>query len=368
MKLYRVVFTLATIFMASGALAKDTPREIKQALKSHDRAIHVTDGWIRDPYVILGADDYYYLTGTTPNENDPREESDYYNTGLGKGSIVGNTLRVWRSKDLVEWSYLGVKGGVGSNPLNYKNDGSVKSQPFWAPELHWNDTHWVLVHCPNAVSSLSLSKGLEFDGEWINKNPSNFKQMHDPSLFRDDDGRWYLIHNHQASEKQAYIGELNSDFSNFVDTPRPIDPSNRSIGHEGATMLRIGGKYVLFGTAWSTDGSRTGSYNLYYCTSDSINGPYSERRFAGRFLGHGTPFQDKKGQWWCTAFFNANVPPISDVDIESRDLSETAQTINQRGVTLVPLNVEIKEDGDVFINAIDPRYATPGPDEVGAFK
>ena len=150
--------------------------------------------------------------------------------------------------------------------------------------------------------------------------------------------------------------------------PVHIDPSDRSIGHEGATIRKIGKKYVLFGTAWSTDDSRKASYNLYYCTADRITGPYSERRFAGRFLGHGTPFQDKKGQWWCTAFFNGNIAPVSKLGIQNRDLSETAQTINEQGTTIVPLEVKTGKDGDVYIRAIDPAYAVPGPDEAQRFQ
>ena len=150
--------------------------------------------------------------------------------------------------------------------------------------------------------------------------------------------------------------------------PVRIDPSNRRIGHEGATMRKIGKKYVHFGTAWSTDQGRKGSYNLYYCTSDKVTGPYNERRFAGRFLGHGTPFQDKNGKWWCTAFFNGNRPPLDPDGIEKRDLREDAQTINKLGTTIVPLDVKILPDGDVYIRAIDPHYATPGPDEVQSFQ
>ena len=51
---------------------------------------------------------------------------------------------------------------------------------------------------------------------------------------------------------------------------------------------------MLFGTGWSTGQMRRGSYNLYYATADKITGPYSERKFAGRFLGHGTPFKTSK--------------------------------------------------------------------------
>jgi xylan 1,4-beta-xylosidase len=189
---------------------------------------------------------------------------------------------------------------------------------------------------------------------------------HDPSLFQDDDATWWMLW------QNTMIAPLDRDLTKFAAEPVRIDPAgsrtNASgetksvIGHEGATMRRLGKKYVHFGTAWSTDQARKGSYNLYYCTADKITGPYGPRRFAGRFLGHGTPFQTRDGNWWCTAFFNANVPPLPRKEIESRNLSTDAQTINQRGT------VKILPDGDVHIRAIDPAYATPGPDEVQKFE
>ena len=112
---------------------------------------------------------------------------------------------------------------------------------------------------------------------------------------------------------------------------------------------------------------RRGSYNLYYATADRLTGPYGSRKFAGRFLGHGTPFQDKQGRWWCTAFFNANVPPLSPEGIQSRDLADTAQTINRQGVTLVPLDVRVLDDGEICIRAEAPGYRAPGPDELQQF-
>jgi arylsulfatase len=111
---------------------------------------------------------------------------------------------------------------------------------------------------------------------------------------------------------------------------------------------------------------RKGSYNLYYATADTITGPYSERKFVGRFLGHGTPFRDAAGRWWCTAFYNANVPPLDPAGIERRDLRNDAYTINRQGLTLVPLAVRV-EAGELIIRAKDPAYATPGPDEKQRF-
>ena len=192
---------------------------------------------------------------------------------------------------------------------------------------------------------------------------------HDPSLFKDGD-TWYMLW------ENTMIAPLAKDFSGFTAEPVRIDPAGSRpgpqgkpisrIGHEGATMMKVGDKFVHLGTAWSTDKGRKGSYNLYYCSSDKITGPYGPRKFAGRFLGHGTPFQTLDGKWWCTAFFNANQLPLSREGIEKRGLSGDAQTINQRGVTIVPLEVGMK-DGDVSIRAIDPDYATPGPDEAQKF-
>jgi Glycosyl hydrolases family 43 len=339
--------------------------EIEAGLKSHDHALFIKRGWIRDPYITVGPDHLYYLTGTTPNPGDPRELGDPYNTGLGQGSIVGSAVRVWRSKNLIDWEYLGEPFTLARDS-DRKNPGKL----VWAPEIHWvpEIKRWALVHCPRQNANFALSAGLELKGPW--SHPLGDKlgnDKHDPSLFKDDDGIWWFIW------KNTFIAPLSKDFTRFTAEPVYIHPSgSRSgpnggtlsrIGHEGTTIIKVGRKYVFIGTAWSTDLPRKGSYNLYYCTADKITGPYGPRRFLGRFLGHGTPFQTHDGKWWCTAFFNANVPPLLREGIETRNLSGNAQTINQRGLTIVPLEVKTLPGGDIFMRAADPAYATSGPDE-----
>lgn len=350
-------------------VAPAMPRaEIEAGLKSHDKALYIKEGWIRDPYIYVGPDKLYYLTGTTINPGDPREETDPYNPGLGDASAVGNVVRLWRSRDLVGWEYLGT-------PFTLKD--SWHKQPgdvVWAPEVHWIEemNRWALVHCPKQKANLALSAGAEIKGPWTHPAGKNLGVKHDPSLFKDPaTGTWWMLW------ENTEIAPLSKDLAQFTAEPVRIDPAGSRvnsggksisvIGHEGATMRKIGKKYVHFGTAWSTDLPRKGSYNLYYCTSDTITGPYGPRKFVGRFLGHGTPFQTLDGNWWCTAFYNANVPPVPREGIETRDLGANAQTINQRGTTIVPLDVKILEDGEVYIRAKDSAYATPGPDEVQKF-
>jgi xylan 1,4-beta-xylosidase len=371
---------IVCFFAAWLLMGCNTKRELSkaQALKKHDRAVHVLDGWIRDPYIFLHDDGYYYLTGTTPQPGDPRNETEPYNTGLDRQnmeiyntpSIVGYSLRVWRSMDLLDWEYMGEPFTIEDSywasvhPEDFENTPKDEWR-LWAPELFFIDGRWVFVHTtPSPVrggANLAITQGDKMEGPFSFPMNQDMLQKHDPSLFQDDDGTWYLVWGN------TFVAPIKPGFEGLAAEPVRIDPSDRRIGHEGATLRKIGDKYVHFGTAWSTDKGRQGSYNLYYCTSDHILGPYGPRQFAGRFLGHGTPFQDKEGRWWCTAFFNGNVPPVEREGIQIRDLSETAQTINEQGTTIVPLEVRILEDGDIYVRAKDPDYAVPGPDEVQQF-
>jgi arylsulfatase A-like enzyme len=345
-------------------------RTIESGLRSHDRALLVKSGWIRDPYIVRGPDDYYYLTGTTPLSDDPRNQTEPYNTGLGNQSIVGWEMQLWRTKDFVDWESLGtpfsLQDGIWFEDQPAKFKAIDRSQwRLWAPELHWVGDRWALVHTsPSPVkgANLSLTGGLQIQRPWSNPMGAKISRRHDPSMFKDADG-WWLVWGATS------IGPLKADFSGLAAQPRTIGPSGETakMGHEGCLIQKIHGKYVLFGTGWSTGQGRRGSYNLYYATADRITGPYSERKFVGRFLGHGTPFQDDSGRWWSTAFYNGNVPPLSRDGIQMRDLSETAQTINQHGTTLVPLDVRLLDDGSLHIRAKDPDYAVPGPEEAQDF-
>ncbi|MEM6689746.1 MAG: family 43 glycosylhydrolase [Planctomycetota bacterium] len=348
------------------------PEAIRKGLDSHDRALYIKAGWIRDPYITLGPDDYYYLTGTQPNEGDPREAENPYNIGLGDQSIVGEQVRLWRSKDLIEWESLGPIFTI-DDTMKAQNGKLGNRRLVWAPEVHWlaDKGRWALVHCPKTVSSLALTDGMDLKGPWTHPMEGNMGGRHDPSLFTDDDGTRYLLWGN------TLVAPLDDDLKSYTGKPVRIDPSGsrpgpdgkpiNRIGHEGATMIKVGGKYVHLGTAWSTDKGRRGSYNLYYSVADKITGPYGPRKFAGRFLGHGTPFKDKNGKWWCTAFFNGNVPPVGKKGIVQRDLGENAQTINEQGVTIVPLDVRMLDNGEVFVRAKPKAYGTPGLDEAQDF-
>ncbi|MEX0322369.1 MAG: family 43 glycosylhydrolase [Puniceicoccaceae bacterium] len=346
---YPITFLLLTLLLAS-ACTPGTPDSRLAQIEAHDKAVYIHDHWIRDPYIYLHSDGYYYLTGTTLK--------------TGPDEIVG--IYAWKSRDLVEWEMLprlwrfADSSWMLDHMLATGSEHIERNGPLvWAPELYFIDGRWVITHTSNGrAANLMVNDSIELEPPFIEPMAGEFGRRHDPAFFLEDGVTWLVW-------GCTRIAPLKPDFSGFAGEEVAIGPSNRKMGHEGAYIRKIGGKYVLFGTAWSTDTMRHGTYNLYYCTSDSLTGPYSERRFAGRFLGHGTPFQDKAGRWWCTAFYNANEDTISD-DQSGDAFSDTAYTVNKQGTTIVPLDIQFV-DGDVFIRAKDARYASPGGEEVQQF-
>ncbi len=342
------LLTFCAVLTAGGAAASAEPASTLAALERHDRAVRIHDQWIRDPFITLQPDGWYYLTGTTLE--------------AGMDGIVG--IYLWRSQDLATWEPLPRLWRFEdtswidlAQPVKH----GAKKLLVWAPELHRIGDRWAIVHTTNnGFANLLHTVGPELIAPLHEPMGKSFGARHDPSIFIDDDGTPWLVWGVLS------LQPLKPDLSGYVGPQINLAPSDRKMGHEGSYIIKVGKKYVWFGTAWSTDQMRKGTYNLYYATADKLTGPYGPRRFAGRFLGHGTPFQDKQGRWWCTAFYNANKPTLSD-DQAHAELADTAYTLNPQGTTLVPLDITTGPDGDVTVRAKDPRYAKPGPEEVQKF-
>lgn len=341
---------LLSVCLTKSIFAVDKPAEISAKLKSRDQAIHVMGDWMRDPFISKGPDDLFYLSCTRLDHT--------------PGGYQG--IEIWRSKDLVKWENMGVPWNTQQSSWlpqfieKAQIEHSAKKYLLWAPEIWFVDGKWVCVHTSNAQkANLFFCEGKDLKAPFSEPMEERFGHQHDPSLFTDDDGSHWLI------ARCADIQKLKPDFSGFDGKRIQIGSSDRKMGHEGCQIIKVGGKYVLTGTAWSTDKMRHGTYNLYYCTSDKLTGPYGERKFAGRCLGHGTLFQDNDGKWWCTAFINGTYKKPGSKEYENSN-PDTAYTYNPAGLTLVPMSIELK-DGDIEISALDPDYAKPGPDEVQKF-
>ncbi len=293
-----------------------------QEALSRSEATHLLkDVWMRDPYIYLH-NDTYYLTYTTGDDDMP----------------------LWTSDDLVNWNKEGQIYNIDKLPMYGELESVCKSKnmvpKLWAPEIYNYDGVWYMLHTTNGQQAAIVSSKSPLFDKFEIPFEGKFGHHHDPSVFTDSDGSRWLV------DKCAEITKFKADMSSFEGKPIKINPADRKMGHEGCQIIKLGDKYVWFGTAWSEDKLRHGTYNLYYATADKIEGPYSERQFAGYCLGHGTIFQDKAGNWWCTAFMNGALKLAGE---------NKALTINKQGLTLVPMTIELN-NGDVVVKANDPQY------------
>lgn len=319
-------------------------------LDKHEQAVHVLDKYVVNPFIETGSDGYYYLTGTTPNDTPSSKRS---------------SIKIWRSKDLVDWEEMpAIKIPERSGFLKEMTDFSQKrdiEQYVYSPRIHFINDRWVVVHTSGSrVANVMLSASSDIQGPYTEPLGLEVGFQVDPMVFVDSDGTPWLISN------CTQIRKIKKDFSGFAGNHRLIGPKNRQLGFEGSQMIKINDRYLLFGTSWSTDVKGKGTYNLYYTCADKILGPYSPRKFAGRFIGNGVPFQDKNGRWWALAFQGVDQISLTAEQALDRDLSDSAYTINKKGLTLVPL--EIKEvDGELIVQAKDSNYQTPGQEEMQKF-
>lgn len=293
--------------------------------------------WLRDTYVNLGSDGYYYLTGTEKQPNKPTAFED------------SPGLQVWRSKDLKEWHDMGVlfdlnkidswqkdfhfdteakiKVDLNGNPIGKKR------RTLWAPEIHYikSQKNYFVVACvpenPNGKGSYILKSTTgKAEGPYVNiegnKDGPIFDNI-DGSLFEDDDGTVYFVgHNNYIAKMKADMSGLAEELKEIKQTRYEKEPYL-----EGAYIFKAGGKYQLIHAIWSyqlpngqytynneTKGIFKGdkkawesakySYDLVIATSDSPYGPYSKRYVSALGAGHNNFFQDKQGEWWATMFGN----------------------------------------------------------------
>jgi beta-xylosidase len=293
------------------------------------------DYWMRDTWIILGEDDYYYMTGTTV---DPNRKF----TGQPHCWDWNDGVYLFRSKDLKNWEHLGLIWSIERDgtwqkypkiysdydnyPRKSVNGDSLDNffRAVWAPEIHYIKKlkNWFIVACMNnsAVgpgSFILKSTTGKPEGPYVNITGNDTKPLFkeiDGSLFEDTDGSVYFVgHNHYIAKMKSDMSGLAEEIKTLKETPYSPEPYI-----EGAFIFKHDKKYHLVQAIWShklLDGKYTYcpakesdktrfSYDCVISTANDVHGPYSQRYTALTGGGHNNLFEDKNGQWWATIFFN----------------------------------------------------------------
>ena len=260
----------------------------------------ILDYPMRDVSICLGPDSTYYMTGTT-----------------GDPDMWGVTadIKIFKSTDLKKWLPVVTKPRKRATVWNVDREGTWEKsipmrdgapfRPLWAPEIHYFNHHFFLTYClPNHGSGILKSTTGKAEGPYIKalKIDAPINQDIDPALFRDDDGKVYLV------SGEGNITPLKNDLSATAGPAVLAVPTNaKHVGFEGCFLFKRDGKYYMSGAEFID-----GNYQCFVASANYIYGPYSNRYLVIPHGGHNSFFKDLEGNWWASFFGNDSNAPFRD--------------------------------------------------------
>ncbi len=231
----------------------------------------------------LKPDEFYspILQGCYPDPSITRKGDDYYLVNSSFSMFPG--VPIFTSKDLVNWKQV---GHVLDRPSQLKVEKSGVSHGIYAPDIKYNkhnDTFYMITtQFAGGIGNMVVKTKDPAKG-WSEVQKLNFEGI-DPSIFFDDDGKAYIVHN-DAPPKGAeqYNGhrvikiwdyDLEKDQivsgSDKIIVNGGVDLSQKPIWIEGPHIYKKNGKYYLM----CAEGGTGGNHSEVIFMSDSPKGPY----------------------------------------------------------------------------------------------
>jgi len=199
-----------------------------------------------DPDMIR-VGDWFYLTGTTMH------------------TMPG--LPILRSKDLVNWEFVAYAlDKLDLGPAYRLEDGkNVYGQGIWAPCFRYHDGKFYIFSNVNGQTT-QMFTAIDPKGPWT--RTAMKRSFHDLSILFDDDGKTYVVWDHQA----MHLAQLTDDLTDIVPgTERVLFAADAGMG-EGAHFYKIGGKYYIVSAEYA------GGFRMPAARADHVLGPYEVNR------------------------------------------------------------------------------------------
>lgn len=231
----------------------------------------------------LGADEFYnpILQGCYPDPAITRKGDDYYMVCSSFAMFPG--VPIFHSKDLVNWKQIGHVLDRTSQ-LDVHDTGI--SAGVYAPGITYNsdnDTFYMITTAFAGGSGNIVVKTKDPLKGWSDPIKMDFNGI-DPSIFFDDNGKAYVVHNDAPDKGQELydghrvikIWEYDIENDNVVPgTDRVIvdggvDLSKKPIWIEAPHIYKKNGRYFLM----CAEGGTGGWHSEVIFVSDNPNGPY----------------------------------------------------------------------------------------------
>ncbi|KQQ33334.1 glycoside hydrolase [Duganella sp. Leaf126] len=205
---------------------------------------------------LIRVGDWFYLTGTTMH------------------AMPG--LPVLRSRDMVNWEFLSYAAPrLDYGPAYRLEQGqSIYGRGIWAPSLRYRDgTFYIFTNVNGRKTQVYAASDPR--GPW--RHHEMLRSFHDLSVLFDDDGKTYVVWDHQ----QMKIAELNADLTDIVPgTERVLFSKTDGMG-EGAHFYKIAGKYYILSSNYA------GGFRMPAARADHVYGPYEVNQAISKDEGFG---------------------------------------------------------------------------------
>ena len=230
--------------------------------------------------------------GDYPDPSILRDGEDYYVVHSSFEYYPG--LLIWHSKDLINWKPL-------THALN-KNIGSV-----WAPDMIKCNNKYYIYFPANYTIYVVAADNMA--GPWSDPVDLKIRNI-DPGHVVDEKGKRFLYFPNGgyvplSDDGLSVTGEMKHAYSGW---PIPKEWSIECFCLEGPKLMKRGDYYYLTVAQGGTAGPATGHMIISARSKSPLgpweNSPYnpivrtkdSDERWLSK--GHGTPFEDAKGNWW----------------------------------------------------------------------
>jgi alpha-N-arabinofuranosidase len=231
----------------------------------------------------LKADEFYnpILQGCYPDPSITRKGKDYYLVNSSFSMFPG--IPIFHSTDLVNWKQI---GHVLDRPSQLKVQTAGVSAGIYAPAIKYNpynDTFYMITtQFASGIGNMVVKTKDPLKG-WSDPIKLNFDGI-DPSMFFDEDGKAYVIHNDAPEKaKEQYNGhrvikmweyDLENDRvipgTDKIIVDGGVDIKKKPIWIEGPHMYKKNGLYYLM----CAEGGTGGWHSEVIFVSDSPKGPF----------------------------------------------------------------------------------------------
>lgn len=282
----------------------------------------------------LKPDEFYspILQGCYPDPSITKKGDDYYLVNSSFSMFPG--VPIFTSKDLVNWKQV---GHVLDRPSQLKVEKSGVSHGIYAPDIKYNkhnDTFYMITtQFAGGIGNMVVKTKNPAKG-WSEVQKLNFDGI-DPSIFFDDDGKAYIVHNDAPPQgTEQYSGhrvikiwdyDLEKDQvvagSDKIIVNGGVDLSQKPIWIEGPHIYKKNGKYYLM----CAEGGTGGNHSEVIFMADSPKGPFvpaknnpiltqryfpRDRKEKVDWAGHADLVEGPNGQWY--GVFLAIRPNVSN--------------------------------------------------------